>query len=187
MSKMDQPPPPTIPPSDLIADAEAQAPATAEAPEVPPERASAEEPACGPSEAPEEREPKPDLHALIERMQPSGMTKMVFDNCQLASHAADRWELVLAEEHDILLRDNTRASVRDMVSAYMGREMRVDIVVGKPDEETPGERRRRLDAARQRAAEQAVAADETVQSLLRVFDGEIGSVQPLDDREYRSP
>ena len=128
-----------------------------------------------------------DLFALIERMRPSGITRMVFDNCQLASHADDRWELVLAEEHDLLLRDNTRASVQEVVSEYMGREVRVDIVIGKPNGETPAERRVRLDAERQREAEEAVESDETVQSLLRVFDGEIGSVQPLDDREYHSP
>ena len=134
-----------------------------------------------------EEQPEPDLYDVIERMQPSGVTRMVLDNCQLASYEGDRWELVLAEEHDLLLRDDSRASVQDLVSEYMGREIRVDIVFGQPDQETPGERRRRLDAARQRAAEQAVESDETVQSLLRVFDGRVGSVQPLDDREYRNP
>ena len=133
------------------------------------------------------KQPKPDLYEVIERMQPSGLTRMVLDNCQLASHADDRWELVMAEEHDLLLRDDSRASVQNLVSEYMGREIRVDIVFGQPDQETPGERRRRLDAARQRAAEQAVESDETVQSLLRVFDGRVGSVQPVDDREYRNP
>ena len=143
-----------------------------------------------PAPTPEKRsddQPKPDLYEVIERMQPSGVTRMVLDNCQLASHADDRWELVLAEEHDLFLRDDSRASVQDLVSEYMGREMRVDIVFGQPDQETPGERRRRLDAARQRAAEEAVESDETVQSLLRVFDGRVGSVEPLDDREYRNP
>lgn len=132
-------------------------------------------------------QPKPDLYEVIERMRPSGVTRVVLDNCQLASHEDDRWELVLAEEHDLLLRDDSRASVQNLVSEYMGREIRVDIVSGQPDHETPGERRRRLEAARQRAAERAVESDETVQSLLRVFDGRVGSVQPLDDREYRNP
>ena len=131
--------------------------------------------------------PTPDLWALMERMRPSGITRMVFDHCQLESHADDHWKLVLAEGHDLLLRDNTRASVQDMVSEYMGREVRVDIVIGKTDQETPAERRVRLDAVRQREAEEAVESDETVQSLLRVFDAKVGSVQPLDDREYHSP
>ena len=138
-----------------------------------------------PADAPARDAPRADLYALMERMQPSGITRMVFDNCQLASHADDRWELVLAEEHDLLLRDNTRASVQQVVSEYMNREVRVDIVIGKPDQETPAERRSRLDAARQREAEEAVESDETVQSLLRVFDGRVGSVQPLDDRKYQ--
>ena len=132
------------------------------------------------SAEPAKEEPAPDLNALIERMQPSGVTRMVFDNCQLAAHANGRWQLVLAEEHEVLLREDSRASVQDLVSEYMGREVRVEIVIGKPEGETPGERRRRLDAARQRDAERAVASDETVQSLLRVFDGRVGSVQPLD-------
>ena len=132
------------------------------------------------SAEPAKEEPAADLNALIERMQPSGVTRMVFDNCQLAAHANGRWQLVLAEEHEVLLREDSRASVQDLVSEYMGREVRVDIVIGKPEGETPGERRRRLDAARQRDAERAVASDETVQSLLRVFDGRVGSVQPLD-------
>ena len=132
-------------------------------------------------------QPAPDLYTLIERMRPSGVTRMVLENSQLASHLHDQWQLMLADEHELLLREDSRASVQQLVSAYMGREVRVDIVVGKPDQETPGERRRRLDAARQRAAEQAVESDETVQSLLRVFDGRVGSVQPLDDREYRNP
>ena len=151
-----------------------------------PAAAALDEPASAPAKRGEEQ-PEPDLYEVIERMQPSGVTRVVLDNCQLASHADDRWELVLAEEHDLLLRDDSRASVQDLVSEYMGREIRVNIVFGQPDRETPGERRRRLDAARQRAAEQAVESDETVQSLLRVFDGRVGSVQPLDDREYRNP
>ena len=125
-------------------------------------------------------EPAADLNALIERMQPSGVTRMVFDNAQLAAHANGRWQLVLAEEHEVLLREGSRASVQDLVSEYMGRKVRVDIVVGKPEGETPGERRQRLDETRQRAAEQAVASDEMVQSLLKVFDGRVDSVQPLD-------
>ncbi len=151
-----------------------------------PAAVASEEPASVPAKGSEEQ-PKPNLYEVIERMQPSGVTRMVLDNCQLASHEDDRWELVLAEEHDLLLRDDSRASVQDLVSEYMGRAMRVDIVFGQPDQETPGERRRRLEAARQRLAEQAVEADETVQSLLRVFDGRVGSVEPLDDREYRNP
>lgn len=151
-----------------------------------PAAVASEEPAS-PSAKRSEEQPKPDLYEVIERMQPSGVTRVVLDNCQLASHEDDRWELVLAEEHDLLLRDDSRASVQDLVSEYMGREIRVDIVFGQPDRETPGERRRRLEAARQLAAEQAIESDETVQSLLRVFDGRVGSVQPLDDREYRNP
>ena len=143
-------------------------------------------PADPPADMPAKDEPAPDLYALIERMQPSGITRMVFDHCQLTSHADDRWELVLAEGHDLLLRDNSRASVQEVVSEYVGREVRVDIVIGKPDQETPFERRRRLDAERQREAEEAANSDETVQSLLRVFGGTVGSVQPLD-REYHSP
>ena len=131
--------------------------------------------------------PTPDLYALIERMKPSGVTKVMLDNCQLASHADDRWKLVLAEGHDLLLRDDSRASVQDLASAYMGRHVRVEIVVGKLDRETPGERRERLDAVSQREAERAAESDETVQSLVSVFDGRIGSVKPVDDREYRSP
>ena len=143
-------------------------------------------PADPPADVPEHDEPAPDLYALIERMQPSGVTRMVFDHCQLASHADDRWELVLAEGHDLLLRDNTRTSVQEVVSEYVGREVRVDIVIGKPDRETPFERRSRLDAERQREAEEAAESDEMVQSLLRVFGGRVGSVQPLD-QEYHRP
>ena len=155
-----------------------------EPPAEPPADVSAAEP---PADVPATEAPAPDLWALMERMRPSGITRMVFDNCQLASHADDHWKLVLAEGHDLLLRDNTRASVQDMVSEYMGRDVSVDIVIGKPDQETPAERRIRLDAVRQREAEEAVESDETVQSLLRVFDARVGSVQPLDDREYHSP
>lgn len=150
-----------------------------------PEAMSPEKPSSAPANS--EEQPKPDLYEVIERMRPSGVTRVVLDNCQLASHEDDRWELVLDEEHDLLLRDDSRASVQDLVSEYMGREIRVDIVSGQPDHETPGERRQRLEAARQRAAERAVESDETVQSLLRVFDGRVGSVQPLDDREYHNP
>ena len=186
-STMDQPPPVAGAPGGRLLDGMRQAPTSAEEADGSPAVVSAQEPTPAPAEPLEGEEPTPELHALIGRMQPSGVTRMVLDNCQLASHADNRWELVLAEEHDILLRDDSRASVQDLVSTYMGREVRVDIVVGKPGEETPGERRRRLDAVRQRAAEQAIASDETVQSLLRVFDGRVGSVKPLDDREYRSP
>ena len=113
-----------------------------------PAAVASEEPASAPAKRGEEQ-PKPDLYEVIERMQPSGVTRVVLDNCQLASHADDRWELVLAEEHDLLLRDDSRASVQDLVSEYMGREIRVDIVFGQAG---PGDPRRTPPAARSGAS-----------------------------------
>ena len=91
-STMDQPPPVAGAPGGRLLDGMRQAPASREGADGPP----------APAEPLQGEEPMPDLHALIGRMQPSGVTRMVLDNCQLASHADNRWELVLAEEHDIL-------------------------------------------------------------------------------------
>jgi len=58
--------------------------------------------------------------------------------------------------------------------------VRLEVEVGEVTRETPAKRFRRLRAERQQAAEESLATDHTVRTLLREFGGRIDGVSPIE-------
>ena len=104
-------------------------------------------------------------------------------NCIFKERAADTLKLELLAAHSKLLTDNTRERLQQALQTYLKQPLRLHIEIGhEPQAESPAQSQERHRQERQTAAQQTVAKDARVQSLLDTFNAKIdsGSVQPLD-------
>lgn len=117
-------------------------------------------------------------HEVVDALKPTGLTAMVLANSQLVSRTDVRWELVLDEAHDTLIRnEKQRVVIQKLVSQFEGHEVEVLISTGRIDGETPAARRRRIDEEELNAATRVLKDDATVQSLVTEFDGRLESIR----------
>ena len=79
-----------------------------------------------------------------------------------------------------MLADGPVATLERALSARLGEPVRLKVEVGAVTTETPAARLARERLERQRAAEESLATDHTVQQLLSEFDGRIEGVSPIE-------
>ncbi|HEX7035615.1 MAG TPA: DNA polymerase III subunit gamma/tau C-terminal domain-containing protein, partial [Pseudomonadales bacterium] len=143
-----------------------------------PEQAQEQEPA-------EAHEPSPahgDLpvwHELVAGLGLSGVARMIAEHSELLAADERQFRLRLDRAHDTLLSDGPVAAI-ERALAERGWRVQVRVEVGDVAGETPAQRRQRLQAQRQRAAEESLATDSTVRSLLQEFGGRIDGVRPVE-------
>jgi DNA polymerase III subunit gamma/tau len=118
-------------------------------------------------------------HELVSKLEVSGVARMIAEHSQLVDDRGDVYRLRLDSDHDTLLSDAPVAAL-ERALARNGRAVRVEVEIGAPSEETPARRFQRLREERQRAAEQALAGDHTVRSLLNEFGGRLDGVRPVE-------
>jgi DNA polymerase-3 subunit gamma/tau len=125
-------------------------------------------------------------HDLVADLELGGVARMIAEHCVpaeqdgLTAAQNDRISLVLDQAHDTLLSDAQSRVIERALCERLGRTIRLEIQPGEVDEETPAARRARLQTERQRDAEELLATDESVQTLLDAFDGRLDDVQPVD-------
>ena len=123
-----------------------------------------------------------DWHDVVTRMQASGVAGMILDHSNVISRQADRWTIRLEENHASLLNDTRRTEIATLAAKIEGGTVQVKFEFGKPEHETPAERKKRLEAERRAKAEAILLQDANVQALLKEFDGRLESVhlrQPI--------
>ena len=138
-------------------------------------------PAAVPDEAPR-AQTNDAWHDVVAKMQASGVAGMILDNSNLISRQADRWTIRLEEGHASLLNDKRRAEIAALAAKIEGGTVQVEFEFGKPEHETPAERKKRLEADGRAKAEAILLKDANVQALLNEFDGRLESVhlrQPI--------
>lgn len=118
-------------------------------------------------------------HEVVAGLKLSGVARMIAEHCELLEAGEQVYRLRLDSAHDTLLSDAAVAGIQRALAAA-GADVRVQVEVGEVASETPAQRLQRVRAERQQAAEQTLASDSTVRSLLREFDGRIDGVSPID-------
>ncbi len=127
------------------------------------------------------REPSESAwNQLVDALDLGGVARMLAEHSVATVIASDRIELVLDPAHDTLLGDAQVQTIERALAEHFGQPMVLAIAPGEIGEETPADRRARINAERQRAAEALLGADENVQSLVSAFDGQIDEIQPLE-------
>jgi DNA polymerase-3 subunit gamma/tau len=118
-------------------------------------------------------------HELVAQLPLSGVARMIAEHSELVSSDDEVYRLRLDSAHDTLLSDAPVAAIQRALTDQ-GCGVRVEVEVGEVTRETPARRFQRLRAERQQAAEETLATDSTVRTLLREFGGRIEGVSPIE-------
>jgi DNA polymerase-3 subunit gamma/tau len=110
----------------------------------------------------------------------AGVARMIAEHSELVERGDRVYRLRLDAAHDTLLADGPVASLERALAARDGAPVRVLVEVGAVFSETPAARFARERIERQRAAEQVLATDATVQQLLSDFGARIEGVSPVE-------
>jgi DNA polymerase-3 subunit gamma/tau len=116
-------------------------------------------------------------YAIVAELNMGGVAKMIAEHSVPEFLDQTSAHLVLSAEHDTLLSDAQVINLRRGLEDCLGHPMQVEIRVGVLGSETPAQRRGRLLAERQAAAEESMRQDSTVQGLLAEFDGKLEEVR----------
>jgi len=130
-----------------------------------------------------------DWYELVAALDLAGVARMIAEHTELRFRDGDRFEFVLDQAHDTLLSDTQVEVIRRALGRHLAgdseapRKPTVQLVPGQVLLETPAARNARLAAERQRAAEQAMAADPTVRALIDDFGGSLADIEPLSAQD----
>ena len=116
-------------------------------------------------------------YAMVAELNMGGVAKMIAEHSVPEFLDQTSVHLVLSAEHDTLLSDAQVINLSRGLEDCLGHPVQVEIRVGVLGSETPAQRRGRLLAERQTAAEESMRQDATVQSLLAEFDGKLEEVR----------
>jgi DNA polymerase-3 subunit gamma/tau len=123
-----------------------------------------------------------DWLELFPKLGLSGMTGSIGANCTLISVDGDRWLLHLDPAHSALFNPTQQRRLNDALNQFHGRELKVQIELRKPEQETPAQAAARKRANRQREAEASIHQDPVIQQMIQQFAAVIraDSIEPLD-------
>jgi DNA polymerase-3 subunit gamma/tau len=115
-----------------------------------------------------------------------GAARELASNCAWTGMQGDQVSLMLPPSHEQLRSAKSVERLREALSGYLGREVRVTVTVGAPSEETPAQARARRAAERQTQAEAAIANDRVAKGLIEQFGAELipGSVKPAEKTNH---
>lgn len=122
-----------------------------------------------------------DWAVMVPELGLSGPALNLANHCAPGRHTDDELVLVLSPSHEAMKSRASEQRLIDAVRRRLGEHLRVSVELGQAGTETPADAARRADAARQQAAETAVADDELTARLGEVFDARVvpGSVKPV--------
>ena len=122
-------------------------------------------------------------HELVSSLGLSGVARMLAEHSELLGRDGGTFHLRLDAAHDTLLSDGPVAAIERALAERLpdpDGPVKVHVEVGAVSRETPARRFQRLRDERQQAAEETLATDSTVRSLLSEFGGRIDGVSPIE-------
>lgn len=120
-------------------------------------------------------------YQLVDQLNLTGVARMLAEHALPLSLDGATVSLALDAGHDMLLVDVQQQRLADALSEQAGTRVELTVQLHELDRESPAQRRLRLHAERQAAAEAATRADATVNLLLNTFGGEVRRVTLLED------
>ena len=117
----------------------------------------------------------------IEALALQGLNKTLLLNSVWTSLEGDALRLTLDIKHKHLLTEERRSELQQALRLQMGREIHLVVDVGIGSLDTPAAQQLAASDARQKAAETAIAEDESVKAFQHHFGASIraGSIKPI--------
>ena len=122
-------------------------------------------------------------HEVVASLELSGVARMIAEHTVVRSDEGSTVDLVLDDAHDMLLNDAQSSAIERALTERLAKAVKVRIATGAVHAETPAQRWARLQAERQQEAEQTLANDQTVQTLLSEFGGKLEGVTPVEENK----
>ena len=119
---------------------------------------------------------------MIQAMALKGMLRQFAENCSLVRCEGQHVQLALDPAHGHLRSGSLEQRLQQALSEHSGASVQLEILTEPTAEETPARRQARMTAARQQAAEEAIAGDEHVKAFQDTFNAQVRpeSVRPRD-------
>lgn len=119
---------------------------------------------------------------LFPRLGLGGLTASIGANCTLVAADGDHWHLHLDPGQSALFNATQQRRLNDALNQHLGRTLKLEVTLQKPEQETPAQAAARRRAERQRAAEASIDADPLVRQLREQFAAVVrdGTIEPLE-------
>lgn len=118
---------------------------------------------------------------VYPRLGLAGLTANIAANCSLVA-AGDVWRLHLEPNQSALFNAAQLRRMNEALNQYLGRSVKLEVEVVRPEQETPAQAAARQRAERQRLAEQSIHEDPIVRQMIEQFGAVIraDSIEPLN-------
>jgi DNA polymerase-3 subunit gamma/tau len=119
---------------------------------------------------------------LFPRLGLTGLTGSIGANCSLVAVTGDVWRLHLEPTQSALFNASQQRRLNDALNQYLGRSLKLEVEISRPEQETPAQMAARQHAERQRLAEAAIRSDPLVQQMIQQFAAVIrdGTIEPVN-------
>jgi DNA polymerase-3 subunit gamma/tau len=114
-----------------------------------------------------------DWAGVLQTLDLRGPARQLADSCDLQSKDGGAWQLVVPADKEHLNTQQLRTRLEAALREQYGRDLRLTIVVGKPQRPTPAEVRRATETARMREARETIETDPNVKAVQAAFDATI--------------
>jgi DNA polymerase-3 subunit gamma/tau len=123
-----------------------------------------------------------DWHTIADRLPLTGMAKQLAQHCELAELAESQITLRLPPAHKgLLMNKGQQDKLQAELQKHFGRALRLDIVLGEAQGETPAARSASEKRERQERAIAAIEQDPFVREVVDLFDASIdeSTIKPV--------
>jgi DNA polymerase-3 subunit gamma/tau len=112
----------------------------------------------------------PEWAAIVDTLDLRGPARQLADSCDLESTQGGAWQLVLPADKEHLNTQQLRTRLEAALREQYGRDLRLNVSVGKPARPTPAEIRRANESARMREAREEIEGDPNVKAVQAAFE-----------------
>jgi DNA polymerase-3 subunit gamma/tau len=121
-------------------------------------------------------------HGLVAQMRLGGIASQLAKNCEFESWDGQRLRLRLDPACEHMRVPNAEQRLQKAVRDLLGEAAQIELMLGRPETETPARRDARRREERQQDARRNMQEDPLVQSMQETFDAELilESVKPID-------
>ncbi len=123
-----------------------------------------------------------DWHRVMSGLKLGGISRQLAANCQYREWDGRSLTLTLDPAHEHMRVESTEHRLVLALQEYLGREVKLKILVEQPESETPAQQQARSKAERQREAEHSMSDDPMVRAAQEQFGATLitESVKPID-------
>lgn len=127
---------------------------------------------------------KDNWHEVVKRLNISGMTQMLANQCSVAKLTNSTLELRLSETHQSLGKETQQTLLKEAITAFVGKSLTVSFSSGEHNQTPPMDRQKQDSLNLKSQAVETLSKDTHIQKLMAVFDASIDedTVQPINEQ-----